>query len=583
MSYTFDSRLGEQLYQLLPEVYRTRDKSARPLSGGSGTEDLAKFLDAQGHLLDLIHATLEQQLKDGLPESSQDWLLPYFARLLAANIVSPDSEGKHAEIQHAVSWRQRKGTLKCAEEIAESVGQMEVEIQEGWKRVALTPYIGMPLIPARAWDDTLRLDMGVPSEASRHPNLPAAMVDLRRPSKAVPAESTNPASRVTRFGGIEQTWRQANRQGVPCFPGSFDDVSRRTVDIRTPHGDNGHYHHKRLLVYAPPQTGFFGLDPEKITWDGDPASLPEDLIEVQEVNGIISIRNRTDRNIQIVAVETSVDAGEPPEPKTIKLKPNRYRIEGLTFQDELIVLGGGTLEITAVEAEKSTIQTFSTDEFVLTARDALFGVLSSQGRVNLDSCTVLMEAYIPSMEALDCIFMDIQGKDITGTIAYSRIPEHAPLSADTDKIAIKTHHPGDNSRPVYDDPLFIPGQSALRGKAVLSPNTPPSIYMGASDGGEMGYYHRGRKNRPVHINGKASGYISFTPPENGGYPLADLIFNVDVAVTEGQLVLIRSAAPVLVADSPSGGKTAIPSLSATDCLFKSVLIPNGLVRWNTAQ
>jgi len=214
----------------------------------------------------------------------------------------------------------------------------------------------------------------------------------------------------------------------------------------------------------------------------------------------------------------------------------------------------------------------------LTARDALFGVLSSQGRVNLDSCTVLMEAYIPSMEALDCIFMDIQGKDITGTIAYSRIPEHAPLSADTDKIAIKTHHPGDNSRPVYDDPLFIPGQSALRGKAVLSPNTPPSIYMGASDGSEMGYYHRGRKNRPVHINGNASGYISFTPPENGGYPLADLIFNVDVAVTEGQLVVIRSAAPVLVADPPSGGNTAIPSLSATECLFKSVLIPNGLVR-----
>ncbi len=27
MSYQFDSRLGKQLYQLLPEVYRTRDRS----------------------------------------------------------------------------------------------------------------------------------------------------------------------------------------------------------------------------------------------------------------------------------------------------------------------------------------------------------------------------------------------------------------------------------------------------------------------------------------------------------------------------------------------------------------------------
>ena len=129
MSYAFGSRLGEQLYRLLPEVYRTRDKTAGKVGGGSGTEDLARYLDAHGHLLDLIHATLEQQLKDALPESSQDWLLPYFARLLAANIVSPDSEGRHAEIDNAVSWRQRKGTLKCTEEIAEAIESKHVEVK----------------------------------------------------------------------------------------------------------------------------------------------------------------------------------------------------------------------------------------------------------------------------------------------------------------------------------------------------------------------------------------------------------------------------------------------------------------------
>ena len=59
MSYAFDSRLGEQLYRLLPEVYRTRDKKAAQVSG---SQDLAKYLDAHGHLLDLIHATLQQQL-----------------------------------------------------------------------------------------------------------------------------------------------------------------------------------------------------------------------------------------------------------------------------------------------------------------------------------------------------------------------------------------------------------------------------------------------------------------------------------------------------------------------------------------
>ena len=35
MSYAFDSRLGEQLYRLLPEVYRTRDKKTAQAGGGS--------------------------------------------------------------------------------------------------------------------------------------------------------------------------------------------------------------------------------------------------------------------------------------------------------------------------------------------------------------------------------------------------------------------------------------------------------------------------------------------------------------------------------------------------------------------
>ena len=37
MSYAFDSRLGEQLYWLLPEVYRTRDKKAGRVGEGLGS------------------------------------------------------------------------------------------------------------------------------------------------------------------------------------------------------------------------------------------------------------------------------------------------------------------------------------------------------------------------------------------------------------------------------------------------------------------------------------------------------------------------------------------------------------------
>ena len=132
MNYEFNSKLGEQLYRLLPEIYRTRDQSGEQSNGDSGTGDFARYLDAHGYLLDLIHETLIQQLKDILPDTCQDWLVPYFAQLLAVKVVSPDSKGKHAEIVHAVSWRQRKGTLKCVEDIAEKLKKHEVQHFKNW-------------------------------------------------------------------------------------------------------------------------------------------------------------------------------------------------------------------------------------------------------------------------------------------------------------------------------------------------------------------------------------------------------------------------------------------------------------------
>lgn len=565
MKYTFDSRLGEQLYRLLPEVYRTYEKKPGRAGRGKANIDLAKYLDAHGHLLDLIHGTLKQQLKDALPGSSQDWLLPYFAQLLAVNIVSPESAGRQAEIAHAVSWRQRKGTLKCAEEIAEAVGQMEVEIQEGWKRVAMTPRIGMPLMPAAVLDDTLVLNMAVPSEANRHPALPVTMVDLRRASRAGTAQPTNPAARISRFSGVRRTWHQVNHHGVPCSPGSFDDTSRRTVDIRTPDAANGRCHHKRLLAFVPPPIGFFGLEPEEINWEGPPESLPEYLIEVQDAGGVLSIRNRTNRAIVI--------------PNDVTLEARKYQIEGLRFQGALVVPEGGTLEITGVEAEEVRVETKSIEEFVLTACDSLFGVLISKGRIKLDSCTVLDKAEFSALEALDCIFMDFPDTDITGVIAYSRIPEDALLDTDKQKLSFKSHHPGDETRPVRVDPRFIPGQAALAARAVLSPNAPAAVYKGASDRREMGYYHRGRRNRPVHIKGDATGWIVLSPPADGGYHLKDLIFDNDVTGKAGRLVLIRSAAPVLTVATPfSESGQPMASITATDCLFKSIQAAESLVR-----
>ncbi len=561
--HAFDSRLGEQLYQLLPEVYRTRDKTAGQGSVTAGDESLARYLDAHGHMLDLIHSTLKQQLDDALPESCQDWLLPYFAQLLAANIVSPDSEGKHAEIKHAVSWRQRKGTLKCAEEIAEAVGQMEVEIQEGWKRVAMTPRVGMPIIPAKALDSTLNnIDMSVPSEAVRHPSLPVAMVDLRQPSRSVEAQPSNPAARVSSFGGVKQTWRQVNAHGVPCFPGSFDDISRRTVDMRTPDTANGHYHHKRLLAYVPPPTGLFPYDPLIRTWD---EALQKKLIEVKLESDVLVYSNSTKRILLI----HKTSAGDLKDKVELEAGKN-YRIDNIHFSGKLL-LKDGQLELSRVEVKKVQVNTFSTDKPVLTADNCLFNELSvGKGIAELDSCTVRDMAYLKDVDVIDSILMKISDPEIFGTIQYSRIPES--LNNNSDKRTVEDC--------TSDDPVFFKKQIELAARSVLSPNTPQSIYAGASDGGEMGFFHHGRKGRPVRIIKDFTGTSALNLPTIGGYPLNDVVFEGKLAVASGTLELVRSAVKSLIVDTALSNDTnvAIPVLDAKNCLFNNLTVSLGLAR-----
>ncbi|MDQ6966962.1 MAG: phage tail protein, partial [Mariprofundaceae bacterium] len=220
------SESGRRLYELLPEVYRSRDNAVRDADGNIVVQgDQAKYLDACGQLLDLIKTTLDQRLKDSHPDTCQEWLLPYFADLLDVRLVSPDADGQREEIAHAVSWRKGKGTLPVADAIADAVGQFEAELQEGWKRVALTPRIGMPLSPATALGESEEIDTdnASPSRIAQHPGLLAATVDVRQASQAIFLQgNANAAAKEVDDRGVRYWWYQANMHGNPCSPGSFD-------------------------------------------------------------------------------------------------------------------------------------------------------------------------------------------------------------------------------------------------------------------------------------------------------------------------------------------------------------------------
>jgi hypothetical protein len=195
-------RGARQLWELIPQVYRSRDRA----EGG----DLAELVAAFGTVLEGIRGTLDQRLAEVAPgahhpaypepgdevREAQDWLLPYVADLLDAHLRSPHPDGRRSELQRAVAWRKAKGTLPGGAEAAATVAQAVVEAREGRALVAVTPRVDLALLPERALTATPRdpddTPAGQPLAAAGHPGLPTATPDVRRAGRAVIATPGDP-------------------------------------------------------------------------------------------------------------------------------------------------------------------------------------------------------------------------------------------------------------------------------------------------------------------------------------------------------------------------------------------------------
>src|SRR5262245_8406476 len=230
---------GRQLWGLLPEHYRARDNG-----------DLASYVDVLGEVLDLLRGIIKPRLAATSPDDPglQSWVLPYLADLIDPRVVSADDTRRRAEIANAAIWRKTKGTLRMVEQIATVLGgfgwtdgtpaarpKQPVIVQEGFRRVAVTPRVPLSSPPPAALADRRKLLVD--------PALPMGTVDFRFYSR--------------RLASADGTWLQANPHGVPCFPGSVEDYSTRTPDLRTPTWRTGHRHPGRTLIFSVPHAGFF--------------------------------------------------------------------------------------------------------------------------------------------------------------------------------------------------------------------------------------------------------------------------------------------------------------------------------------
>lgn len=447
MSKVPETDTGRQLWRLLPEVYRNRDNG-----------DLAEYLDGCGVLLDRIKNTLHQRLADAfadIPDEGrkcQDWLLPYIADLFDVRLVSPDADGRREEVALAVGLRQRKGTLASVETIAQSVAQTEVEIQEGWRRTAVTPRMG-------------------------HPRMTPTTIDFRNCSRAVRTTAQDPESRLTRFGTEPVRWRQANPNGRPCFPGSFEDVSRRTVDLRSPDWRRGHVHPRRLLLFAPPPAWFFASEDTAMPWTQRDAPENQEKFQTEtDAEGRVIFRGLTHDPLPVKGAVVLEDEGV-------------FRFENIRLENSLTVKKG-YLELRSAAAPQVRVFTIDTDRPVIDAKDSLLGRLqAARGLSRLEYVTVLGLCLSEILEASDSIFMgpihrhhDSDIPPEKGCIRYSRIPQSLAVAPKPKLTLIDTTN-------TVETPLFFSETYGDRGCGVLHPGGPAAVRFGAEDGGEMGACH----------------------------------------------------------------------------------------------
>ncbi len=487
--------IGRQLHRLLPEVYRSRDNPQRDASGKVTREgDLARLLDAHGELLGRFHKTLVQLLDDHFPDeavdetgavrSCQPWLLPYFAQLLDVALVSPDTPGQRAEVARAVAWRKRKGTRVCVEDIAQQIGGFEVELQEGHTRVARTPRPGEPLPRATALGEPFEPDMSLlpPSRRALHPGVRVATVDLRRRSRAVQCDPTNPASHTSALDG-DITWRQIEPHGAPCLPGSYQDVSPRTPDLRTPRFDRGHFHPRRVLLFTPPSDGYFSEATPTLSWSRarDPWGRDASLVRVTEDTVVwkdkevrrVTYTGLTAQPLRVTGVVTLAEEAV-------------FRFENLWLAHPVNV-HKGKIELDGCAVRKLTVLTAGVTEPVLDARSTLFhSMYSTLGLARLEYCTVLRTLLAKVLQASDCIFLRPVRREwggvtlpVRGCVRYSCLPEQPFMEDLLSCTGTITH----------EEPWFYSETFGEPGCAVLHPGAAEALRAGAEDGGELGAYH----------------------------------------------------------------------------------------------
>ncbi len=124
---------AEQLYALLPAIYRTRDAD-----NGDPLKALMTVIAEQSAILE---ETLQQLYDDEFIETCDQWVVHYISELIGYTPIyqiSGTSSSSRAEVANTIGYRRRKGTVLALEQVAMDVSGRRAKAVEFFKRLIAT-------------------------------------------------------------------------------------------------------------------------------------------------------------------------------------------------------------------------------------------------------------------------------------------------------------------------------------------------------------------------------------------------------------------------------------------------------------
>jgi hypothetical protein len=126
----------EELYRLLPAVYRIRDAE----NGGV----LRELLDVLAGQVNVLAESLEQMYDDQFVETCAPWAAAYIGDLVGYRTlhgVVPEVSSPRAEVANTIRFRRRKGTVSVLEQLAADVTGWPAHAVEFFELLVATQYM----------------------------------------------------------------------------------------------------------------------------------------------------------------------------------------------------------------------------------------------------------------------------------------------------------------------------------------------------------------------------------------------------------------------------------------------------------